>query len=79
MVTDLSSGAVTEVWGISNCTESVKLTLPDPAPEHAAKTLLPPLSISSLAPNDEWAVATGGGGKAPVATIIRKTPFYPPF
>ena len=69
------SGTVTEIWGIGDTTESVQVTLPDPA---ASNWLLAPLSIS-LAPNAEWAVAMGNGkGKGPSAAVIRKTPFYPP-
>jgi hypothetical protein len=72
VVTDLA-GAVIEIWGISNTTQTVTVALPDPV---RRAVLLPPLSVS-LAPNDEWGVAMNSNG--PQTTIKRKTSFYPPF
>jgi len=72
VVTD-AAGAVTEIWGIHNTTDSIRLALPDAA---HSRRLLGPLNIS-LSPNAEWAVTVGTTG--PTATIIRETPFYPPF
>jgi hypothetical protein len=79
VVTDLA-GTVTEIWGISNTTEAVQVALADPDPARGSPVrMLPPLGIS-LAPNAEWAVTPGGGkGRIPNATILRVTPFYPPF
>ena len=64
VVTDFE-GAVTGVVGASAATEEVQLLLP------AAGA---PLKMT-VAPNEEWAVDSGGG--AP--TLIRKVPFVAPF
>ena len=66
-------GSVTSVVGVAPTTQTVVLSLHAPGTATTTTTTTTTTRIT-VAPNEEWAVGSGG-----TATLVRKTPFIAPF